>query len=968
MKFHNLIHQLKPLALATAFAVGGLSMQAQVATSPERFSPLAKGYIERARTMLQAGNYTGVIDQVNHITTNRSRLSDAELQECDFLLAMALFQRGDDQAIGRLRDFCARYPASPRALDASLALADWFFFNHQWPEALKEYNNVNYAILDKNQLPLYTYRKGLTLIKTGFYNEARKEFGKLAAYPQYTNATTFYDAYLDYIAGDYTSAYRKFGEVNGNEHGLEAAYYMAQINYRLGNFSKAAITGKDLLRSDANPELLPEINRITGLSFYKLDDYSKAQSYLKRYLDLTTDPAPDAVYAYGATKYADGEYDPAAQLFNSLTGLQNDIAQGAWLYLGQCYMQLGDRDAAAIAFDKAAKMSYDPAVTETALYNYIAVLTQGGKVPFSSSVELLEGFIKNYPHSSYASKVKEYLATAYYNERDFAKALASIELISSPSDKILAAKQKVLFELGVAAMTNGRPAQADDFLRRSIALERFDRNLGRQACLWLADALYAEAKYSSAEKFYNDFLRGEPNGANRTLALYDKAYALYQQEQYAQAAKGFKEAIEARPELPASLLADANIRMGDCLYYDGQYRNAITPYTRAIESRSADADYAYFRRAVVRGLNGDVNAKIQELSELSTLFPSSKWLPNAILEKAETLEALDRNTEAAIAFRELAESHPKSTQARKAMISLALSYMKAGKTEEAIEAYKRVIQSWPTSEEASVANDDLKKYYSATGGLGEYALFLRGIPEAKQIEDTEIEQLAYDGAATAFAENPNNIELLQKYVRDFPDGKFVAVALYDIAESLTAAGKRAEALQAWRDLEQTGDMKYLNSAYIGIMRHATDPNESLKYGKLVAETGGVSAQLAEEASLCQAEALIKLSRGEEALPILKQMAQTPSSEAGAKAAVALGEYYFNIKDYKSARESLLDFTDVGTPHLYQLARGFILLADVYAAEGKKSLAKEYLQSLKENYPGKEPDIISAINTRLKSLK
>ena len=65
---------------------------------------------------------------------------------------------------------------------------------------------------------------------------------------------------------------------------------------------------------------------------------------------------------------------------------------------------------------------------------------------------------------------------------------------------------------------------------------------------------------------------------------------------------------------------------------------------------------------------------------------------------------------------------------------------------------------------------------------------------------------------------------------------------------------------------------------------------------------------------------------------------------------------------------MLEFTDAGTPHQYQLAEGFIALADAYRGQGKTYLAKEYLQSLKQNYPGKEKEILNAINSRLKSWK
>ena len=65
---------------------------------------------------------------------------------------------------------------------------------------------------------------------------------------------------------------------------------------------------------------------------------------------------------------------------------------------------------------------------------------------------------------------------------------------------------------------------------------------------------------------------------------------------------------------------------------------------------------------------------------------------------------------------------------------------------------------------------------------------------------------------------------------------------------------------------------------------------------------------------------------------------------------------------------MTDFTDAGTPHEYWLARGFIVLADVYTAQGKGYLAKEYLISLRDNYPGDESDIKQMISSRLKKLK
>ena len=106
----------------------------------------------------------------------------------------------------------------------------------------------------------------------------------------------------------------------------------------------------------------------------------------------------------------------------------------------------------------------------------------------------------------------------------------------------------------------------------------------------------------------------------------------------------------------------------------------------------------------------------------------------------------------------------------------------------------------------------------------------------------------------------------------------------------------------------------------------------------------------------------------EAIEILEGLAANPASIAGAKGAVMLGEYYIGQKEYKNAEKEMLKFIEVGTPHQFQLAKGFIILADAYKGENKTYLAKEYMQSLKENYPGNEPEILNAVNTRLKSYK
>ena len=109
---------------------------------------------------------------------------------------------------------------------------------------------------------------------------------------------------------------------------------------------------------------------------------------------------------------------------------------------------------------------------------------------------------------------------------------------------------------------------------------------------------------------------------------------------------------------------------------------------------------------------------------------------------------------------------------------------------------------------------------------------------------------------------------------------------------------------------------------------------------------------------------MKLGNGNAAVADLETLARDTRNVYGAQAAYDLANYYYTAGDNVAAEDVLNRFIEAGTPHSYWLARGFILLADVYHKKGKEFEAVQYLKSLKENYPGDESDISDMIESRL----
>ncbi len=1022
------------LCIAAAFAGTGLTM-AQGVGPAKSTDPLAKGYIYRASKMLSTGNPLGALDQSNACLDDWESLSPDMKAEWLAMKGAALFERGDEACLEVLERLAAEFPTYPKATQAILTSGDWYWLNGEWHAALSEYAKVNLKGLASEQRNLYSYRKALAYIRCGLPESAAPLLSSIAHDPEYALAAKYYTAYIHYLDKDYDTAYSMMKEVaeqragvnqesaTNNQgrgrrsigsrpnlaqtnrkyvsDGIEPLYYMAQIEYLRGEYDDVIDHATTIMVKNPVEDLLPELHRIAGLSYFKKGDYGQARPHLEMFTEAVESPNDDALYALGAIQYADGDLAEAEKNLRSLTDRNNSISQGSYLYLGQIAEQRGDMNAAAMAFSKAATMAFDPDVAETAFYNHIVALTKGGNAPFASNIAMLEDFLQKYPDSRYASEVQESLATAYFYEHDYTKALAYINKVKNPSKATLATKQKILYKLGTSEISSGNLNAAISHLREAADMKGTDAALADESRLWLGEALYGSGDYRGAAAAYAAALKGNVTQANKITGRYGLAYSQFKEKNWKEAQKNFANVAE-NGNAPAAMRGDALVREADCLLYMGDYAKAAEKFQRASREGSGDADYAAFRHAVVAGVTEGTDSKMKKLNAFLKERPDSKWASEALLEAGKTMAALDMPDKAAPYFERLTREYPKDTKTRAGSLSLALAYMKQGETEKGKKAYMEIIRNWPTSEEALIANDDMRRICGADGSLMEYSRFLSGISGAPQIDPDEMDAITFEAAETAYADNQNNTSLLEQYVKDFPDGRYLANALMDLAEAadnegdatktliylnrlladrgdspqvaaalflkadlLENSGNQDQALEAYLALEQRGGAEFTPEATAGVMRTTTDASQRTEYARRLLSMGGVTPEDAEEARFHEAAGMLHSGQSSAGETALKRLAQSPNSISGARAAVELGDWYLSQGDTKNALNTLEAFTDAGSVHAYWLARGFISLADAYHADGNDYLATEYLKSLRDNYPGDEPDIAEAIASKIK---
>ena len=1000
----------KILALVCATLCGVTS--AQVAVNDGR----AGGYLERGRLMYEARNYVGAIDQLSEMLT----LPHTPDMRCraEYYIALSKFERGDRElGLEALSAWIAKYPQSEHLQEAKLKVGDYYFYRGDYADcyddALLAYEDVRADGLNPGDAEDLRYRMAYCQLRLGKYEQARRLYEQLAATKRYADATKFYDAYIDYANARYDDAQRKFELLknHGSELGYQAQYYICQIEFVKKNYDKVISMGKNLIRDNANDYFTAEVNRLVGESYYQQGDDALADTYLKKYI-ATNEGAPlrTATYALGVIDFRKGDFASTIERMSGILSVDDALSQSAYLYLGQSRMKQGDMNAAAIAFEKAANMDHDASIKEVAFYNYAVSQSQGGRTPFDRSIDMLEKFLNDYPRSQYAPRVEDYLVDAYMTTTDHDKALQSIQRIKNPGKRVLEAKQDVLYNLGVKAIKNDNNTAAIDYLTQAVALGALNKKTLAESQLWLGEAQYRSGDYKAAMTSQLAFINSTPKtDSNYGLAQYNLGYTLLKQKRYDAARLAFENAL-ASGTLSPDLHADAYNRIGDTNYYTQNYKAAEASYEKAInEDKEGTADYAMYQKAMMAGMSKQTDSKLQQIDRMIAAYPQSELVPQALLEKGNTQAAAGGHKEAIATYIDLVKRYPQSVEARKAMLQQAIVEKTRGNDAAAVLAFKRVISAYPASEEAQAAAEDAKLICADRGELSDFMTFLNAVPGGPRLDVSEVDKLTFEAAEKAAIASKPNIAKMEAYIKNYPDGAYVAKAKYYVGRHnyskgnydaaitaldqalennatasfaedavaikcaiLSKQGKKADALNAYVELaEKSTTADNLISARLGILRLAAELarwTEVKQTADLLLKAGGLTAEEEKEITLERAVANGKLGNGAAAEADLKLLARDAQNVFGAQAAYELAQLQFDRGEAKTAEKTLNNFIENGTPHAYWLAKGFILLADIYHKRGNTADACDYLESLKGNYPGKEKDIFDAISSRLNVWK
>ncbi len=956
-------------------------------------------------------NYSGCIDKLE---AYKQHSTDADLiQEADYMLVYSAYEQGRPNAVELLKDYLDVYPASRHADEVNFLIGSAHFGQGEYQKAIFWFNESNIDMLSPEQQEAYCFRLAYSLLQIGDMEKARGYFARIEQIgTKYREASTYYVAYIDYATGKYNNALVEFTRLKDlPDYKERSLYYITQIYFIQNKYEKVISEGKELLASYPDSENNSEVYRIMGNAYYHLGNEDQAINMLSKYVSSTDSPLRGDLYILGVCYYNKGNYSSAVNALGRTVRENDALSQNAYLYLGQSYLKLKDKNNARMAFEAAATSSFDKQVKEAAMYNYALLIHETAFTGFGESVTIFEDFLNYFPNSKYADKVNDYLVEVYLTTKNYQAALNSIDKIKHPSTKILEAKQDILFQLGTQAFTNMELDKAVDLFSRAISLGAYNLESRNDAYFWRGESYYRQGEYNKAISDYRTYLNNtrQRNTDMYALAHYNLGYSYFKLKEYGEALNRFRQYVNLESNQQTPAYADAYNRIGDCLFHNRQFAMAEENYTRAAQLQPSAGDYSVYQKGFLLGLQKDYKGKISVMDRLIREFPESQYVDDALFEKGRSYVLLDNNQAAAASFEQLMRDFPQSSLARKAGVQLGLIYFNDNQPEKAADAYKSVISNYPGSEEAKVALQDLKSVYIELNDINSFAAYANSLGGNVRFEVSEQDSLTYLAAEKLFmrGDNEGARRSLTNYLQTFPQGAFSSNANFYLASIAFAKKDLEEAKRLFSLVLESGDTKfreeswarkaeieYLDKDYaaamesfkhlqavaenpenkeaakLGLMRCAEligQPQEALLAANDLLKEPKLSPEIMSEARYVRAKAYISLKQENKALADLKEISKDTRTIHGAEAKYLLAQLYYDNKDDKNAETVLMNFIENGTPHQYWLARGFILLADIYIRQGDDFQARQYLTSLQNNYKG-DDEIAAMIEDRLGKLK
>lgn len=997
---------MKKLFIALGLVISLQSVQAQKSV----YSEYPDRLFTQGREMFLGKNYVGTIHSLEKF---QKQSKDTQLlQEAEYMIVSSKYYRGDSSADQLLKDYLAKYPSTQHRNQIAFFTGSTHFAKKEWNLALFWLKQADPFYLRGAEQEDYLYRSAYANLQEGNKGVAKQQFAKLTKTSHtYSDAASYYLAYIDFQEGNYDQAIAVFNILQSRPEFRENAwFFLIQSYYLKGNFDKTIDEAVKYVSVYPRTPNIVETNRLLGSSYYRIGDSGNSKKYYERYLSANVEHFREDMYQLGDIYYKSGEYDDAIVVTKKVASSDDLLGQAGNMLLGQSYLKTGNTNSALMAFDAAARVEYDPALSEEALYNYVLLTNQGVDV-FGQSVTSFQRFLTKYPNSKYNDNINNALATTLLSTQNYEKALEAINSIKRPGTPILEAKQIILYQQGVQGFINGDYPLALGKFNSSINMGNYNMEVKKESFFWRAETLYRQGQFEDAANDYSSYVSEVSLSEKNYLpALYNLGYANFQTKNYNKALSSFSRYTSMETDKKVATYPDALNRVGDCYLFRRDFAAAEKYYNEAAIADPSNADYAQFQKAFVLGLQRKYVDKVKALDNMMKQYPSSPYYANALFEQSRAYVMLNDDKNAIAKLEQLLRENPNSALSSKAGVQLGQLYFNNNNTSKSIAAYKKVIKEAPRTEEANIAINSLEGVYKDINDVSSYVSYVNSLGGGTVISSSRQDTLTFQAAENVYmrGRKTESLKSFENYLASYPQGRFASDAHFYLGNMAFDVENKPSALSHFKEVIAAKNPKYIddalifasgieydnenykqayqmyeqlnqvttnagnrNTAQLGMLRTSylmKEDNHVIASANKLLENKNISADVAMEARFYRAKSYRNTNKLDAAYKDAELVGKNTRSAFGAEAQCMMAEILYKQKEYDKVEKQVLAFMKAGTPHEYWMARAVVVLSDAYKAKGDNFQAKQYIESLHANYKGGEADIAQMISDRLKSTE
>ncbi|MDY0160461.1 MAG: tetratricopeptide repeat protein [Bacteroidales bacterium] len=950
---------------------------------------------DRAVMLYEKGHYSPAQKIFAKIVGMQGEEYSSYRDDAEYYHALCAINLFNMDAEYLIEHFINSNPESYNSNDAAFELANYQFQKKKYRRALEWYEKVDRLSLSPEANNEYWFKLGYCHFARKDYDKASKAFYEIKDKQGFYNplAEYFY-SHIKYMNGQYQTALLGFQELEDNSLFANIVpYYIIQILYLQDKYEEIMSYAPPMLEK-VSGERTAEISRIIGDAYYKTDNFDEAIVYLEKSYDIVKNTSDLDVYQLAYAYYRTQNYNRAAELFQDIGSIDDTLSQNASYHLADCYVRLGNKKSAQLAFASAARIDYNPEISEDALFNFAKLSFELDYTPFNEAIKAFNQYINKYPNSERLDEAYEYLLQAFVNTKNYKGAIDVIEKIQHRTPKIDEAYQRICYLRGLELFINLKYNEAVKMFDKSLSYAQYNSKIEAYCIYWKAEANYRQEDFNKAIKLYTEFLesRGAVNTSEFATAHYNLGYAYFMQKKYNEAGNWFRKYEKQYKGEPNKAVNDALNRIGDCYYINRDYAPATDYYKKSALMGIFDADYALYQMGLAYGGQKKPQEKVWSLTRLVDEHPKSEYIGYAYYEIGKTYSTMLQNPDSAVVYlQHFSQNYPNSPQVKIALADLGSIYYNKRQFDKALATYKSIIANYPNSEEASVANDMIKTIYVEMNDPDAYIDYANTEVPGMIVTPNEQDSITYVSAKKLYLEKDyeNALKSFEKYVNKFPDGKYSLDANFYLAELLFYFERPEDALESYKFVADRPVDMYTEESTLktaGILYEIENYNDALKYyrqleqiaqkknNKLIArigimrcthnlgmyeelitacevviETDKVEQEVIREANFKKANAYYQLERWMPAYNLYLSLSTEVTSYQGAEAKYRQAEIMYKMGRDTLAEEIVYEFAGLNSPHAYWMAKAFMLLSDIFYDRDDYFQAKHTLQLVLDNY-------------------